>query len=73
MIANRAVDIVQPDLHYGGGLICATKVARLAAAVGTGGASHVGGRLGYLTWCSLPRSRRTSATIWSSRGTPICR
>jgi len=49
MIANRALDIVQPDLHYGGGLIRATKVARLAAAAGMKVVPHMsGGGLGYL-------------------------
>jgi L-alanine-DL-glutamate epimerase-like enolase superfamily enzyme len=49
MIANRAVDIVQPDLHYGGGLIRATKVARMAAAAGLQVVPHMsGGGLGYL-------------------------
>jgi len=33
-IANRGVDIVQPDLHYGGGFIRAVKVARMAEHVG---------------------------------------
>ena len=33
-IANRGVDIVQPDLHYGGGMIRATQVARMAEAAG---------------------------------------
>ena len=49
MIANRAVDVVQPDLHYGGGLIRATKVARMAAAAGMLVVPHMsGGGLGYL-------------------------
>lgn len=49
MIANRAVDIVQPDLHYGGGFIRATKVARAAAAMGMTAVPHMsGGGLGYL-------------------------
>jgi L-alanine-DL-glutamate epimerase-like enolase superfamily enzyme len=49
MIANRGVDIVQPDLHYGGGLIRATQVARMAAAVGMTVVPHMsGGGLGYL-------------------------
>jgi L-alanine-DL-glutamate epimerase-like enolase superfamily enzyme len=49
MIANRAVDIVQPDLHYGGGLIRATKVARMAGAAGMNVVPHMsGGGLGYL-------------------------
>ncbi len=49
LIANRAVDIVQPDLHYGGGLIRATKVARMAASAGLTVVPHMsGGGLGYV-------------------------
>ncbi len=48
-IANRGVDIVQPDLHYGGGIIHAVKVARMAEAAGLEIAPHMsGGGLGYL-------------------------
>jgi L-alanine-DL-glutamate epimerase-like enolase superfamily enzyme len=49
MIENRAVDIAQPDLHYGGGYIRATQVARMAAAAGMTVVPHMsGGGLGYL-------------------------
>ena len=49
MIANRAVDIVQPDLHYGGGFIRATQVARMAASAGMTVVPHMsGGGLGYV-------------------------
>jgi L-alanine-DL-glutamate epimerase-like enolase superfamily enzyme len=34
VIENRAADIVQPDLHYFGGYIRCTKVARMAEAAG---------------------------------------
>jgi L-alanine-DL-glutamate epimerase-like enolase superfamily enzyme len=48
-IAERACDIVQPDLHYGGGFIRATQVARMAAAAGMPVVPHMsGGGLGYL-------------------------
>lgn len=48
-IANRVMDVVQPDLHYGGGFIRATKVARMAAAAGMNLVPHMsGGGLGYL-------------------------
>jgi len=48
-IANRGVDIVQPDLHYGGGFIRAAQVARMAAAAGMPVVPHMsGGGLGYL-------------------------
>ncbi len=49
VIANRGVDIVQPDLHYGGGFIRATQVARMAAAAGMPVVPHMsGGGLGYV-------------------------
>jgi L-alanine-DL-glutamate epimerase-like enolase superfamily enzyme len=49
MIAHRGVDIVQPDLHYGGGFIRATQVARMAAAAGMQVVPHMsGGGLGFL-------------------------
>jgi L-alanine-DL-glutamate epimerase-like enolase superfamily enzyme len=49
MIASRGVDIVQPDLHYGGGFIRAARVARMAAAAGMTVVPHMsGGGLGYL-------------------------
>jgi L-alanine-DL-glutamate epimerase-like enolase superfamily enzyme len=48
-IAHRGVDIVQPDLHYGGGFIRATQVARMAAAAGLSVVPHMsGGGLGYV-------------------------
>jgi L-alanine-DL-glutamate epimerase-like enolase superfamily enzyme len=48
-IENRAADIMQPDLHYFGGYIRSTKVARMAAAAGITVVPHMsGGSLGYL-------------------------
>lgn len=48
-IAERGLDIVQPDLHYGGGFIRATQVARMAAAAGMSVVPHMsGGGLGHL-------------------------
>jgi len=48
-IQNRAADIMQPDLHYFGGYIRCTKVARMAAAAGMTVVPHMsGGSLGYL-------------------------
>jgi L-alanine-DL-glutamate epimerase-like enolase superfamily enzyme len=49
VIESRGVDIVQPDLHYYGGFIRSTKVARMAAAAGMTIVPHMsGGSLGYL-------------------------
>ena len=49
MIAQRAVDIVQPDLHYFGGFIRCTKVALMAHRAGMPCTVHMsGGGLGYV-------------------------
>ena len=48
MIANRGVDIVQPDLHYYGGLIRSTRVARMAALAGMPTTVHISGGFGFI-------------------------
>jgi L-alanine-DL-glutamate epimerase-like enolase superfamily enzyme len=49
VIAHRGADVIQPDLHYGGGFIRATRVARMAAAAGLPVVPHMsGGGLGFL-------------------------
>ena len=49
MIERRAVDVVQPDLFYFGGLIRSIRVARMAAAAGMPCTPHMSdGGLGYL-------------------------
>lgn len=48
LIANDALDIVQPDMFYFGGLIRSMKVARMAAAMGKTCVPHISGGLGYL-------------------------
>ena len=48
-IQNGGLDVVQPDLHYYGGYIRATRVARMAAAAGMTCTPHMSGwGLGYL-------------------------
>jgi len=47
MIANGAVQIVQPDLHYYGGFVRSARVARMAAAAGSTVSIHLSGGLGY--------------------------
>jgi L-alanine-DL-glutamate epimerase-like enolase superfamily enzyme len=48
-IEHRAADVIQPDLHYFGGFVRSTKVARMAAAAGLMVVPHMsGGSLGYL-------------------------
>lgn len=48
LIAHDALQIVQPDLYYFGGLIRSTRVARMAAALGKPCTPHISGGMGYL-------------------------
>jgi len=49
LIANNALDIVQPDMFYFGGMIRSVKVARMAAAAGKLCTPHISGEnLGYI-------------------------
>jgi len=48
MIHNRGVDIVQPDLHYYGGLIRSTRVARMAAVAEMPTTVHISGGFGFI-------------------------
>jgi len=49
LISNHALDIVQPDLFYFGGMVRSMKVARMAAAMGKACTPHISGSgLGYL-------------------------
>lgn len=60
-IANRALQVVQPDLIYFGGLVRSMRVARMAEAAGIQCVPHISGRgLGHLTMmqfaCLLPNT-----------------
>jgi L-alanine-DL-glutamate epimerase-like enolase superfamily enzyme len=48
LIANDALDIVQPDVYYFGGLVRSMKVARMAHALGKQIVPHISGGMGYL-------------------------
>ena len=49
LIGNRAVQIVQPDLFYFGGIVRSTRVARMAEQAGLSCIPHISGSgLGYL-------------------------
>jgi len=48
MIENRVVDIVQPDLHYYGGLIRSRRVARMADVAGMPTTVHISGGFGFI-------------------------
>ena len=47
-IANRGVDIVQPDLHYYGGMIRSMRVARMAALAKMPTTVHISGGFGFV-------------------------
>ncbi len=48
MIAHRGVDIVQPDLHYYGGMIRSIRVARMAALAKMPTTVHISGGFGFV-------------------------
>jgi len=48
MILNRGVDIVQPDLHYYGGMIRSIRVARMAARAQMSTTVHISGGFGFV-------------------------
>jgi L-alanine-DL-glutamate epimerase-like enolase superfamily enzyme len=48
LIANDALDIVQPDMFYFGGMVRSMKVARMAHAFGKPCTPHISESLGYL-------------------------
>ncbi len=48
MIAHRGVDIVQPDLHYYGGMIRSVRVARMAALAKVPTTVHISGGFGFV-------------------------
>lgn len=48
MIANRGVDIVQPDLHYYGGMIRSVRVARMAQVAKIPTTVHISGGFGFV-------------------------
>jgi len=47
-IHNRGVDIVQPDLHYYGGMIRSVRVARMAAMAAMPTTVHISGGFGFV-------------------------
>jgi L-alanine-DL-glutamate epimerase-like enolase superfamily enzyme len=48
MIANRGVDIVQPDLHYYGGMIRSARVANMAELARMPTTVHISGGFGFV-------------------------
>lgn len=53
-IANRVVDVAQPDLHYFGGYLRTIRVARMANAMNMPCTVHMSGSgLGYIDVCHL--------------------
>ena len=75
MIRNRAVDVVQPDLHYFGGFIRSMRVARMAHAAGLLCTPHMSGSgLGYLDAAIFASCIPQSGSVhWNSRAIPTFR
>jgi L-alanine-DL-glutamate epimerase-like enolase superfamily enzyme len=48
VVANRAVDIVQPDLFYYGGIVRSIRVARMAALAKMATTAHLSGGFGFV-------------------------
>ena len=48
VIRNRGVDVVQPDLHYYGGMIRSIRVARMAALREMPATAHISGGFGFV-------------------------
>lgn len=48
MVLKRGVDIVQPDLHYYGGMIRSIRVARMAALASMPTTVHISGGFGFV-------------------------
>jgi len=48
MIGNHGVDIVQPDLHYYGGMVRSIRVARMAEAAKMPTTVHISGGFGFV-------------------------
>ena len=48
MVANRGVDIVQPDLHYYGGMIRSVRLARMAQVARMPTTVHISGGFGFV-------------------------
>jgi L-alanine-DL-glutamate epimerase-like enolase superfamily enzyme len=48
MIGNRGVDVVQPDLHYYGGMVRSVRVARMAALANMPTTVHISGGFGFV-------------------------
>jgi len=48
LIANDALQIIQPDVYYFGGILRSMKVARMAEAFGKNVVPHISGGLGFI-------------------------
>jgi L-alanine-DL-glutamate epimerase-like enolase superfamily enzyme len=70
-IYHRAVDVVQPDLHYYGGFIRAMRVARMADAAGLLCTPHMSGSgLGYLDVAHFASALPNPAAFHEFKGDP---
>jgi len=75
LIAHNALQIVQPDIYYFGGMIRSMKVARMAEAMGKTCTPHISGGLGYLYMMhfvsALPNAGSYHEFKGNNRETPL--
>ncbi len=73
LIEHRAVDIVQPDLFWAGGITACRHIAEMANAAGLTVILHGGGGSPYglhLT-CAMPNMPWAEYGVWSAPGVPL--
>ena len=73
LIEHRALDVLQPDIHWVGGLTACIKICHLAEAAGLEVCLHGGGRDPYgqhLTW-AMPNTPWGEYYIGSDPGIPL--
>ena len=73
MIENRALDIIQPDIQWVGGMTACVKIANMAAAAGLEVCLHGGGRDAYgqhFSW-AMPNTPWCEYYIGSDPGVPL--
>jgi L-rhamnonate dehydratase len=73
MIRHRCLDILQPDIHWVGGLTACVKICHMAEAAGLTVCLHGGGRDPYgqhLTW-AMPNTPWGEYYIGSDPGVPL--
>lgn len=73
LIERRALDILQPDMHWVGGLSACVKIARMAEAAGLEVILHGGGgsQYGLHFTYAMPNTPWAEYGVWSPPGVPL--